>query len=90
MIGLAPRFARLRENAGARAFLDGAGPAAVGAILGAAVVLLDGVREPWQFGVLAAAALALLSRRVGGVPVLLVSAPVGVAVALTGGPVTGR
>ena len=33
------RFERLRENAGARAFLDGAGPAAIGAILGAAIPL---------------------------------------------------
>ena len=33
------RFGRLRENRSARAFLDGAGPAAVGAILGAAVPL---------------------------------------------------
>ena len=38
-------------------------PAAVGAVIGAAVVLVDGVREPWQAVVLAAAGLALLSRR---------------------------
>ena len=41
----AERFARLRSSPGARAFLDGAGPAAVGAILGAGVVLVDAVRE---------------------------------------------
>ncbi len=33
------RFERLRDNTGARAFLDGAGPASIGAILGAAIVL---------------------------------------------------
>ena len=33
------RFERLRANANARAFLDGAGPAAIGAILGAAITL---------------------------------------------------
>ena len=56
----------------------------VGAILGAAVLLVDGVSEPWQFAVLAAATLALLTRRVGTVAVL-----VGVAVGLGGGPLPG-
>jgi chromate transporter len=57
------RFERLRGWSAARAFLDGAGPAAVGAILGASVLLLDAVEEEWQYAVLAAAALALLLRR---------------------------
>ena len=35
----APRFGRLRGDARARAFLAGAGPAAIGAILGSAVPL---------------------------------------------------
>ncbi len=48
------RFGQLRENRSARAFLDGAGPAAVGAILGAAVPLAAGVGEWWQVAVLAA------------------------------------
>ena len=40
-----------------RAFLDGAGPAAAGAILGAAVPLLaTAIEEPWQWAVLALAA----------------------------------
>jgi chromate transporter len=38
------RFDRVRGNTNARAFLDGAGPAAVGAILGAAVPLFAGHR----------------------------------------------
>ena len=50
------RFARLRDKPTARAFLDGAGPAAVGAILGAAVPLAQGIEEWWQVAVLAAAA----------------------------------
>ena len=54
------RFRRLRESANARAFLDGAGPAAIGAILGAAIPLTGALRETWQLGVLAAAAVALL------------------------------
>jgi len=48
------------------------------------VLLVDGVSEPWQFAVLAAATLALLTRRVGTVAVL-----VGVAVGLGGGPLPG-
>ena len=43
----------------ARAFLDGAGPAAVGAILGAAVPLAQGIEDWWQVAVLAGAALVL-------------------------------
>ena len=87
VIALAPRFERLRGHAGARAFLDGAGPAAVGAILGAAVLLAGGITEAWQVAVLAAAALALLSGRAGVVAVLLGAAAIGVAVGLGGGPV---
>lgn len=60
---LADRFDGLRENPGARAFLDGAGPAAVGAILGAAVPLFAALEDPWQYAVLAGAALALALRR---------------------------
>jgi chromate transporter len=83
---LGDRFAALRESAPARAFLDGAGPAAVGAILGAAVPLLDALVEPWQFAVLAVAALVLLLRRppfwvlVGGAVAGLIAAWVGAAV----------
>jgi chromate transporter len=57
------RFGRLRENAAARAFLDGAGPAAVGAILGAAVPLAQALDEWWQLAVLVAAAALLALRR---------------------------
>ena len=55
------RFRRLRGNVTARAFLDGAGPAAIGAILGASIPLALALRETWQIGVLAAAAVALLA-----------------------------
>jgi chromate transporter len=67
----------VRGNTNARAFLDGAGPAAVGAILGAAVPLFAGVDEPWQLGVLAGAAVLLFAVRVGTVPVLLLAGAVG-------------
>ena len=50
------RFDRLRNNQGARSFLDGAGPAAIGAIFGAAIILATALHEPWQFAVLGVAA----------------------------------
>jgi chromate transporter len=77
-------FTRLRSSPGARAFLDGAGPAAVGAILGAGALLLDGVEQPWQVAVLAVAAVALLALRLGTVPVLLAAAAAGAVAAVTG------
>jgi chromate transporter len=55
-------FDRLRTRPGPRAFLDGAGPAAVGAILGAAVLLSAALESAWQWPVLAAAAVALALR----------------------------
>jgi chromate transporter len=79
------RFAEIRRNASARAFLDGAGPAAVGAILGAAVPLAAGLAEWWQAVVLALAALALVLRRPPLWP-LAGGALAGLAVALLGGP----
>ncbi len=81
IVGLgAAGFERLRSSASARAFLDGAGPTAVGAILGAAVPLLQGVQEAWQWLVLALAAVALLALRLGTVPVLLAAGAAGALV----------
>jgi len=71
-------FDRLRSAPPARAFLDGAGPAAVGAILGAAWPLVRALTEPWQYAVLAGAAVLLLGLRRGVVPTLLLAAVVGV------------
>jgi chromate transporter len=80
------RFERLRGNPFARAFLAGAGPAAIGAILGSAVPLTGALSEFWQFVVLACAAVALLALRYGVVGVLLSAGLVGAVVALVGGP----
>jgi chromate transporter len=80
------RFERLRGDDRARAFLDGAGPAAIGAILGAAVTLAGALSEGWQIAVLAAAAIALLIVRRGVVETLLGAAAVGVILALAGAP----
>jgi chromate transporter len=81
------RFDLIRRNERARAFLDGSGPAAIGAILGAAIPLARALPERWQFGVLAAAAVLLLLLRRGIVTTLLLAGAVGTIVALAGGPV---
>jgi chromate transporter len=81
------RFDRLRGNQRARAFLDGAGPAAIGAVFGAAIALARALHEPWQFGVLAVAAVTLLILNRGVVWTLVAAAIVGVIVALAGAPI---
>ena len=81
------RFERLRGNKNARAFQDGAGPAAIGAILGAAITLAAALTEAWQFAILAAAAIALLALRRGVVQTLLGAAALGAIAALAGAPV---
>jgi chromate transporter len=80
------RFERLRGNPSARAFLAGAGPAAIGAILGSAVPLAGALDEFWQFVVLGCAAVALLALRYGVVSVLLSAGAIGAVIALAGGP----
>ena len=82
----AGRFERLRSDVRARAFLDGSGPAAIGAILGAAIPLAGALQETWQFVLLGVSAVALLGARAAIVPTLLLAAAVGVIVALAGGP----
>jgi chromate transporter len=80
------QFEQLRTNAHAQAFLDGAGPAAIGAILGAAIPLTGALVEDWQFIVLGAAAVALLFARGGVVTTLLAAGAIGAIIALAGGP----
>jgi chromate transporter len=82
----APRFDDLRGDARVRAFLDGAGPAAIGAIFGSAVLLAAALAEPWQAAVLVAAALLVLVARRGVVATLLLAAAAGALVAAAGGP----
>jgi chromate transporter len=81
------RFDGVRDLPGPRAFLDGAGPAAIGAIGGAAVTLAAVLTEAWQFGVLAVALVALLALRRGVVVTLVAAALIGVVLALAGAPV---
>jgi len=82
-------FGALRGNRRAQAFLDGAGPAAIGAILGSAVTLARALTEPWQYAVLAGAAVLMLAVRRGVVLTLLGAGAVGLIVALVGGPLPG-
>lgn len=56
------RFELLRTSPRARAFLDGAGPAAIGAIVGAAVPLAAGLEEIWMLAVALTATVALALR----------------------------
>lgn len=77
-------FDRLRSDRRARAFLDGAGPAAIGAILGAAITLAVVLKEPWQFAILGLAAIAVLGLRRGVVQALLGAGAAGVIAALAG------
>jgi chromate transporter len=82
----ARHFGRLRGDRRAAAFLAGAGPAAIGAILGSAIPLTRALTEPWQYAVLAGAAVLLLVLRRGVVLTLLAAAAVGVLIALAGSP----
>jgi chromate transporter len=80
----AGRFDRLRGDRRVRAFLDGAGPAAVGAILGSAVPLVRALTEPWHYAVLTGAAVLLLVLRRGPVLTLLTAGAAGVLLMLAG------
>jgi chromate transporter len=86
VLGGARYFSQLRGNSRAQAFLDGAGPAAIGAILGSAIILARTLTQPWQYVVLAGAAALLLGLRRGVVLTLLAAAAVGLIIALAGGP----
>jgi chromate transporter len=86
VLGGARHFNALRGNHHAQAFLDGSGPAAIGAILGSAIPLARALTEPWQYAVLGGAAVLLLALRRGVVLTLLTAGAVGVLIALAGGP----
>jgi chromate transporter len=87
VLGGARYFSSLRGNRHAQAFLDGAGPAAIGAILGSALPLTAALTQPWQYAVLAAAMVLLLALRRGVVFTLLAAGAAGLIISLAGGPV---
>src|SRR5256714_10218818 len=98
-VGFAPSFAfillggrhfdRLRHDERVQAFLSGAGPAAIGAIAGAAIPLGLALTHLWQVGVLATAALWLLAARRSVVTALLRGAAPRVIAAFARAPVGG-
>ncbi len=87
VLGGARRFDRIRSDRRARAFLDGAGPAAIGAIFGSAIPLAAGLEAGWQYAVLAAAALLLFMARWGVVGTLVAAGVVGSVAVIAGAPV---
>jgi chromate transporter len=84
----ARHFEQLRANDRVQAFLNGAGPAAIGAILGSAIVLALAIEQRWQWGVLALALLWLLALRRGVVAALGGAAALGILAVLAGWPVS--
>jgi len=79
-----PHFDRFRRSPAAQAFLAGSGPAAIGAIAGAAVTLGFGLTQLWQVAVLAGAFGWLVLLRRGVVSAILASAAIGIILALAG------
>jgi chromate transporter len=83
----AQHFDALRASRTVLRFLDGAGPAAIGAIAGAAIPLALALAERWQLAVLAAAVIALFGLRRGVVVTLIVSGAVGALAAALSAPI---
>ena len=78
----AHRFDQIRGDHRARAFLAGAGPAAIGAIYGSAIPLTRALSHTWQYAVLAGALALLLVLRRGVVLTLLSAGAAGIVIAL--------
>jgi chromate transporter len=83
----ARHFDRLRANTTVQRFLAGAGPAAIGAIGGSALLLGLSLTHLWQIPVLVLTAGWLLVARRGVVVALLAAAVLGAVAALAGLPV---
>jgi chromate transporter len=83
----ARHFDQLRGSTGVQGFLNGAGPAAVGAIAGSAIPLALAISHLWQVGVLAAATVWIVLLRRNLVLGLLAAGLLGVVAALAGLPV---
>jgi len=77
------RFDVIRGDRRARAFLNGAGPAAIGAIFGSAIPLTRALSHGWQYAVLAGALILVLQLRRGVVLTLLGAGAAGIVLALT-------
>ena len=89
-----PHFGRLKSSERAQSFLAGAGPAAIGAIAGAAIPLGRELGHLWQAGLLLLALSwlllpsRLLALRRSVVTAILGSAVIGMIAVLAGAPVS--
>jgi chromate transporter len=81
-----PFFERFRDSMNAQAFLSGASPATIGAILGTSILLAQGIIHLWQIPLLGLGVVWLLGMRRGTVSGLLGGALIGAVGALCGLP----
>lgn len=86
VLAAAPNLERVVADRRASAFLAGAGAAAAGAIMGAAIPLATALAHGWQFALLGASLVALLIARRSIVLTLLASAGAGVVLVAAGAP----
>jgi chromate transporter len=89
VLGGARHFGALRTNPTAQAFLNGAGPAAIGAIAGASVTLALSISEAWQVVLLVGALVAIVGLRRSVVLTLVAATVLGAVGAALGLPVGG-
>jgi len=85
----ARHFGALRTNQSAQSFLSGAGPAAIGAIAGAAIPLALALSHVWQVVILGGAFVAIVGLRRSVVLTLVAAGVVGAVGAAAGLPVGG-
>jgi chromate transporter len=84
VLGLAKRFEQVKGSPYVQAFLAGAGPAAIGAIVGVAALLASELRHGWQVALLGVALATLLVARRSVVLVLIAAGVIGAAAGLAG------
>ncbi len=89
ILGGARHFGALRTNRVAQSFLSGAGPAAIGAIAGAAIPLALAISHVWQGIVLAGAFVVIVGLRRNVVLTLVAAGVIGAVGAALGLPVGG-
>ena len=89
ILGGARHFGALRTNRVAQSFLSGAGPAAIGAIAGAAIPLALAIAHVWQVIVLAGAFVVIVGLRRSVVLTLVAAGAIGAVGAALGLPVGG-
>jgi chromate transporter len=87
ILGGARHFSALRSNRVVQSFLEGAGPAAIGAIAGAAIPLALALSQGWQVVILAGAFVAIVGLRRSVVLTLVSAGVVGAIGSALGLPV---